>query len=82
MIDGPDGNIKPKDIEDYLTKLREIQPSEVQLYTILYKPRDFDINPTSEDKLKEIGERIEKSIPGKNVTIYLKPVEEGNQWLF
>jgi wyosine [tRNA(Phe)-imidazoG37] synthetase (radical SAM superfamily) len=82
LVEGSDGNLDNKDIKDYVERLKEIQPFEVQLYTMLYKSRDFDIYSAPEDRLSEVGEKIRKKLPQTEVTLYLDPVKEGEKWLF
>jgi len=82
LLDGIDGNINHDDVKDYVEKIKEIQPSEIQLYTMLYKAKDYDIKPVRKEKMIEIGELIEREIPETTVVVYDKPVKEGSDWIF
>jgi wyosine [tRNA(Phe)-imidazoG37] synthetase (radical SAM superfamily) len=60
MAGGPNGNASPKDIEDWKTRIGEIRPLHVQLYTCDREPADPSLEKVPKETLQSIQEDVKQ----------------------
>jgi wyosine [tRNA(Phe)-imidazoG37] synthetase (radical SAM superfamily) len=63
-------NTTPTAVADWVARLTEINPHEVQIYSIDRKTPDLKLEPVSKTRLKEIGEEVRKVLPKTVVNVY------------
>ncbi len=80
FVKGADGNIS--DFDNYIKLIKQINPDEIQLYTLLYAYNEsFDLHPLSIDELKVLSNEIKKNT-NSIVKIYTNPVKEGKIFVY
>jgi wyosine [tRNA(Phe)-imidazoG37] synthetase (radical SAM superfamily) len=60
LAGGPNGNASPQDVEDWKTRIGEICPLHVQLYTCDREPADPSLEKVPKETLLSIKEDVEK----------------------
>jgi wyosine [tRNA(Phe)-imidazoG37] synthetase (radical SAM superfamily) len=63
-------NTTPTAVADWVARLVEINPGEVQIYSIDRKTPDLKLQPVSKQRLVEIGDEVRKVLPSTIVNAY------------
>lgn len=69
LVDGENGNVKQKDIDDWIEKIGMIKPRWVQLYSLENPPADGSLGGVGKNKLEKIAKQTEKKT-GVRVEVY------------
>ncbi len=82
LCSGEAGNFNIKNISDYIGLLKEINPEEVHLYSLLYIPfPNIDVSSVNKKKMNLVADRI-KSETDSDALVFVDPVKEGEQFRF
>lgn len=82
VIGGKDGNIEDLENGSYVKVINEINPDEIHLYPLLYRPFPrFDLSAISREKLESLGEYIRNSTDSQ-VKTFFNPVNIGEEFRF
>tara|TARA_Y100000310_G_C20680325_1_gene815539 strand:- start:1576 stop:2433 length:858 start_codon:yes stop_codon:yes gene_type:complete len=84
IVGGKDGNYNPKDISDYIARLQEIKPDEVQLYSTMYSHNHssgLDLRPVGREKLNDLSGIIQETV-NCEVPVFVDPVTPGEEFRF
>lgn len=69
LVDGENGNVKQKDIDDWIEKMGMIKPRWVQLYSLENPPADGSLGGVGKNKLEKIAKQTEGK-SGVRVEVY------------
>tara|TARA_Y100000310_G_scaffold319098_1_gene373954 strand:+ start:5968 stop:6804 length:837 start_codon:yes stop_codon:yes gene_type:complete len=82
VVDGKDGNLTEDNLREYEERIREINPDEIHLYPLLYKPfPEFDLKSISGEELEKLAKRINSSTNVKVFT-FIDPTNVGSEFRF
>tara|TARA_Y100000310_G_scaffold330589_1_gene402508 strand:+ start:346 stop:1197 length:852 start_codon:yes stop_codon:yes gene_type:complete len=84
IVGGKDGNYNIQDVSDYIERLKEINPQEVQLYTLMYShdhSSGIEIENIKKGELQNLATRIKREV-GCEAQAFIDPVEPGEEVRF
>ena len=82
VVGGTDGNLTEDNLRDYEERIREINPDELHLYPLLYRPfPEFDLEAISRKELDKLAKRIRKSTSAQVLT-FIDPTNMGGEFRF
>ena len=84
IVRGRDGNYNPRDVTDYITRLQEIRPDEVQLYSTMYAHNSgsgIELKPVGRTELNSLATKIKDQV-NCEALVFVDPVTPGEEFKF